>query len=191
MSVCITESPCCTPESNTINQLYFNKIFKKNKLCMICLLLLDHKFRETRQGWTTGPCIPGMVLVYTCCLSGAGYAGIQKILTPFPLRKGIVIRNTGTCAQPRDCFGQWSTIECDVSNALRETSFFTFLPCALVTQHERNMLRHLLIHWEHADLWRLITVWSLEPSPANPQPEADIFHSTYTHLSKKHKWLLL
>ena len=99
---------------------------------MICLLLLDHKFRETRQGWTTGPCIPGMVLVYTCCLSGAGYTGIQKILTPFPLRKGIVIRNTGTCAQPRDCFGQWSTIECDVSNALRETSFFTFLslcPC--------------------------------------------------------------
>ena len=43
MSVCITESSCCTPESNnTVNQLYFNKFFFKNKLYMICLFLLDH-----------------------------------------------------------------------------------------------------------------------------------------------------
>ena len=29
--VCITKSPCCTPEHNIVNQLHVNKIYFKKK----------------------------------------------------------------------------------------------------------------------------------------------------------------
>ena len=32
MDICITDSLCCTPEINTISQLYSNDFFKKNNL---------------------------------------------------------------------------------------------------------------------------------------------------------------
>ena len=131
---------------------------------MICLFLLDHKFYAIRQRWTTGP---GMVLVYTCCLSGAGYTGIQQILTPLPLRKGIIFRNMGTCAQPRDCFGQWSTIRCEVSNALRETLLCPFLslcPCGSTWEEHAQAPSDPLRACRPMETWSQSEAWS----PAQP-----------------------
>ena len=50
--MCITESFCCTVEINTVNQLYFNKKFVKEKeKIKICVLSFHLPPFPSPQGW--------------------------------------------------------------------------------------------------------------------------------------------